>query len=230
MWTGKTDIGLKCTCIRFTPDDESVAAGCNNGSVILLGTKDGKAHKVLGAPKRSNRTDLMAGLEEVKGSVMSLKFNPAMPQNVRVANADVTAQHGRTTTRAANRRPYMSVGPLTSPLCARRVSSSSLTSRQGTRRPQTKRSRKRACRTRRSLSTMRRTAAPTRALARTRSSVCTTIGHRSSPSVSQARRPATRAMPTASWRSSTATLTRSGLRASMGRYWRGISATVGRRL
>jgi COMPASS component SWD3 len=95
MWQGKdADSKTECICVRWSPDDSILAAGCGDGVVRLYGT-DGRLRERLGSLGNTGAGASLAQLAkfEEKLPVMSMRWKPVKDkQLVRVASADGTIE------------------------------------------------------------------------------------------------------------------------------------------
>jgi len=87
MWAGRdNDVKTECICVRWSPDDEILAAGCGDGLVRLF-DKDGKLKDRLGSVPIEKTQGLSIGNDKLP--VMAMRWRPDTAKKaVRVAGAD----------------------------------------------------------------------------------------------------------------------------------------------
>ena len=89
MWAGRDqDVKTECICVRWSPDDEKLAAGCGDGLVRIY-DKDGKLQDRLGSVPVEAKNALSIGNDKLP--VMSMRWRPDTSGNrmaIRVAGAD----------------------------------------------------------------------------------------------------------------------------------------------
>lgn len=87
MWAGRdADVKTECICVRWSPNDEKLAAGCGDGLVRLF-DKDGKLTDRLGSVPVSTGNKLSIGNDKLP--VMAMRWRPdTNKMAIRVAGAD----------------------------------------------------------------------------------------------------------------------------------------------